>query len=127
MIAPSLRLELQHSDEKQCTEVVAFFSPDDPRECGFSTEVLGGGICAYCFTGVCVNHNDACFQCGFPLHPGCREEHAKESGHELDSPSWKLKASEIGNLASHPSFREFIVNDLPSFVDHVCEVVDGAK
>jgi hypothetical protein len=66
--------------------------------------------CGYCFEGVCVLCSDSCFECAVPLHDGCRDDHAKETGHSIDVPK------------KQPQF----VSDLDKLVDRVCKLVDAA-
>lgn len=57
---------------------------DDRIQCGRS-----GVPCEACGFPVCIRHQDACYECAKPLHGACRSMHGQETGHALDSPTWK--------------------------------------
>lgn len=75
---PKLQLLQQLSHERQCTEIVRFIWPDDAVECGRDAI----GICAYCGTGVCIEHSDSCLEACI-LHAGCLDGHEKETNHRI--------------------------------------------
>jgi len=68
--------------ERTCTELVG--GRVEPVECGRVAE----GVCAYCGLGVCEKHNDPCYDRACRLHESCRADHFKETGHQLDSPTY---------------------------------------
>lgn len=76
----------------------------DSLPCGEPTDKE----CAYCGLPVCIRCTLPCYECGLDLHDGCREDHAKESGHEVDMVRLRLSGIDV-------------------FVDRVMAIVERAS
>jgi hypothetical protein len=50
------------------------------KPCGKRTDM----VCAHCGEAICISCSLPCYQCGFPLHDECREEHEQKTGHQVE-------------------------------------------
>lgn len=63
----------------------------DAIACGEFTDTA----CVYCGLGVCIRCELGCYSCGLPLHDGCRADHAKEKGHDVDRTKLRLSNMDV--------------------------------
>lgn len=52
----------------------------DEHDCGRAAQY----VCISCGDGVCIGCDLPCFECGEHLHDMCRENHADETGHDVN-------------------------------------------
>jgi hypothetical protein len=72
--------------------------------------------CNYCGRGVCIKCALACYSCGEQLHDECRDDHAKETGHQVDSPRKSGEPQPIVAILDQPA----------EFADVLCALLDIA-